>query len=85
MAILLRVVNGTLIAICAACSVPKEGDVYLDDGQHSALSDKFARDFNSMFDLDIPYYPEVALLVEQEESNNENRVWWDKTYGKPGD
>jgi hypothetical protein len=84
MAIRLRRVNGTLIAICAACSVPKSGDIYLDDEAHGALSDKFARDFNEnklWEGGEIPFDSDAVSLVEQEENNNPAREWWDKTYG----
>lgn len=81
MAIRLRVVNGTLVALCAARSMPKEGDIYLDDAAHGALSNKFARDEKEMFGYDIPGADADLDLVEQEESNNPNREWWDKTYG----
>ena len=41
--------NGfSYIALCAAESSPKEGDIYLDDGVHHALSEKFWEDFKSM-------------------------------------
>ena len=33
------------VALCAAKSEPKEGDIYLDDGMHEALSYKFEKDF----------------------------------------
>ncbi len=83
MAIRLRRVNGTLIAICAARSVPKEGDIYLDDEAHTALSSKFARDFNEMFDTKLPTNSaKVHHLVLVEESNNANRGWWEETYGE---
>lgn len=81
MAIRLRRVNGTLIALCAARTVEKEGDIYLDDEVHQALSNKFARDYNDMFDTDLPGVYDDHNLVEQEESNNPAREWWDKTYG----
>lgn len=81
MAIRLRVVNGTLIAICAARSVAKAGDVYLDDGQHHALASKFARDFSESFDLGWEINAGELALVEQEESNNPNRENWDRVFG----
>lgn len=48
MAIRLRKVKGHLVALCAAASVAKPGDIYLDDAQHEALVNKFARD-NTVF------------------------------------
>ncbi len=58
MAIRLRKVNSILVALCAAATEPKKGDVYLDDGQHHALTCKFERDWVSeglfMMDLDGP-------------------------------
>jgi len=43
----LRVIDGVTVALCAARSIPKAGDVYLDDAQHAALASKFAADFAS--------------------------------------
>lgn len=86
MAIRLRIVENRLIAICAARSIPKEGDMYLDDGQHYALMLKFARDFEESLGYDLPKDPIDKQLVEQEESNNPNRLWWEETYNrKKGD
>ena len=45
MAIRLRKVDDTWIALCAVESDPKEGDIYLDDAIHHALAGKFARDW----------------------------------------
>lgn len=81
MAIRLRIVQGKWLAICAARSVAKEGDVYLDDPQHHALFSKCARDDFEMYGIELPYFNENLDLVEQEESNNPNRIWWDETYG----
>lgn len=82
MAIRLRLIEGQgWVALCAARSMPLPGDVYLDDGQHAALSNKFSRDYNSMFDTDLPGVYDDAALVEREESNNPNRTAWDATYG----
>jgi hypothetical protein len=44
MAIRLRMVDGEWVALCAVESDPKEDDIYLDDGQHHALTTKFALD-----------------------------------------
>jgi hypothetical protein len=84
MSIRLRIVNGTLVALCAARSVEKEGDIYLDDGAHHALANKFARDFNEEGWTErgqpVPHDEEHVPPVEAEESNNPNREWWDRTY-----
>jgi hypothetical protein len=45
MAIRIRTVNGVTLALCAAETDPKRGDVYLDDDKHYALTMKFALDF----------------------------------------
>mgnify|MGYP001598312348 CR=1 FL=1 len=42
MAIRLRTVGGTLVALCAAETDPVPCDVYLDDGDHYALAAKFS-------------------------------------------
>ena len=56
-----------------------------------ALDNKFILDFNDMYDIlkyiphgkfkVLDYHPRLFILMEQEESNNENRTWWDKEYG----
>lgn len=82
MSIRIREVDGVTIALCAARSMPKEGDIYLDDAAHHALSIKFDLDFSSMNFMQATYKKSVeARLMEQEESNNTNREWWDRTYG----
>lgn len=83
MAIRLRYIQGEgWLALCAARSVEKEGDVYLDDNQHCALSNKFSRDYSLMFDVGLPGVYDDAEAVEREESNNPNREWWDSVYGE---
>lgn len=82
MAIRLRVVDGYWIAVCAARSVEQPGDIYLHDGLHHALTIKFDLDHCSERQL-APWSadaPEVRLM-EQEESNNPARTWWDQEYG----
>lgn len=84
MSIRVRVVDGCTIAVCAARSVPKPGDLYLDDAVHRALSIKFDLDFASMnFLARPPVYAESeeARLMEREESNNANRTAWEYVYG----
>ena len=48
MAIRIRTINGLTIALCATESEPEEGDIYLDDKTHHALTHKFEYDFRSM-------------------------------------
>ncbi len=45
MAIRLRIVERTWVALCAAETDASEGDVYLDDAQHYAIACKFAREY----------------------------------------
>lgn len=80
MAIRLRSIDGVLVAVCAARSVAKPGDVYLDDGQHMALARKFWLDYP---DCGVVVEPEIAVLTEREESSNPGRTWWDSQYGEP--
>lgn len=83
--------NGEIgvIAICAARSIPKPGDIYLDDAIHHALSIKFSLDFASMGELTSPHAGCVEeALMECEESNNSNRTEWDRGFlgvGRVGD
>lgn len=74
MSIRLRRIDGILVALCAARSVAKPGDTYLDDEQHYALASKFADDWDRRTD-------DAKLLRDAEESNNPNREWWDSVYG----
>ena len=48
MAIRIRKVGETIVAICAALSEAKEGDIYLNDSVHHALVTKFGLDWQSM-------------------------------------
>lgn len=45
MAIRIRIIDGHMVALCAARTKPQKGDIYLDDNVHHALSSKFAMDF----------------------------------------
>jgi len=73
--------EGRLVALCAARSIEKPGDVYLDDEQHHALAEKFRRDFESEGYGDLDLNVEEAELAEAEESNNPAREEWDGTFG----
>jgi hypothetical protein len=79
MSIRIRRIDGHVVALCAARSVEKPGDVYLDDAEHYALSEKFWDDYPQ---LGIPGNPETAKLREQEEENNPNRDNWDMCWGE---
>ena len=48
MAIRIRMKDGKYVALCAAEHEAEKGDLYLNDGMHEALSDKFEVDFGSM-------------------------------------
>jgi hypothetical protein len=89
MSIRLRRTEAGLVALCAARSMPKDGDIYLDDEVHGALALKFRLDFSSE-GIILPYEPSSQpgvwdsrpqiAAIEREESNNSNRDWWDETY-----
>jgi hypothetical protein len=85
MAIRLRRVEGMLIACCAARTVWKPGDVYLDDAAHHALSQKFAADFASEGLMTLGQLDGHAATREREEANNPARRLWDQTYGATTD
>lgn len=84
MSIRIRTVGTVMVAICAARSVAKPGDVYLDDAQHHALVEKFMADFQSEGYNTQPFDAEAAGLREREESNNPAREWWDSVYKSGG-
>ena len=62
MAIRLRVVDGEVIALCAAKTIAQEGDIYLGDNEHYALMCKFAREWDRWND------PVDTVLVNREEA-----------------
>lgn len=77
-----RTDDAGLIAICAARSVEKEGDIYLDDGAHMALAYKFWQDYP---EVQIRPPAEVVAATEREESNNPARDGWDQVYAAVSD
>ena len=62
MAIRIRKIDGYIVALCAAKTKPKKGDVYLDDSIHHALSSKFAMDWNEKW-----AEPILVKLMKKEE------------------
>jgi hypothetical protein len=67
MAIRIRKVNGITVALCAAETDPQEGDIYLDDSVHHALSTKFGLDWESMgFITNPPIDQDVAEAMESQ-------------------
>ena len=47
MSIRIREIKGHIVAVCAAKTKAKEGDIYLNDGAHHALTTKFGVDWVS--------------------------------------
>ena len=68
MAIRIRKINNITIAVCAAKTEAKEGDLYLDDSAHHALSTKFGVDWYSEGLVDDPLADEelVNLMFKEE-------------------
>ncbi len=64
MSIRLRTVNGVRLALCAAETEPEPGDVYLDDGEHEALAEKFERDWRGQT-VDWPTFGHDELAATQ--------------------
>lgn len=70
MAIRIRKVGDTTIALCAAKSRSMPGDLYLDDAVHHALSTKFVLDWYSegiLKDTDSADEVLVPLMKEHEQ------------------
>ena len=68
MSIRIRTVGGVRVALCAARTAPKPGDLYLNDGDHEALSCKFARDYNGNgLGQNLPVENRRAAIMELEE------------------
>lgn len=80
MSIRIRVVDGVMVALCAARSIEKPGDVYLDDAHHHALGEKFREDMQSEGYNTAPHDMVAKALREREESNNPERDSWDKFF-----
>lgn len=56
-----RMPDGWLVALCAAKSKEKEGDLYLDDEIHYALSQKYWRDYDEITIVDEDDMRRAAL------------------------
>jgi hypothetical protein len=54
MAIRIRNIGGSVVALCAAETDPLFGDIYLDDAAHHALSTKFGLDWKEMGFIENP-------------------------------
>ena len=84
MAIRLRRVNGVDVALCAVESDEKEGDIYLHDGWHHALTNKFSLDFNKMhnigldFPLPVDEINEATLESQKVRDSFEVAQAWEK-------
>jgi hypothetical protein len=79
MAIRIRVVDGVTVALCAVESDKMEGDIYLDDGAHHALSSKFGLDFHSMGYLADPRADPIVVAVMESQkvrdAEEEHNKW----------
>ena len=70
MAIRIREIYGEVVALCAAKTKAKDGDIYLDDRAHHALSTKFGVDWVSEGRLkDDVADGIIKELMLEEESN----------------
>jgi len=63
MAIRIRKIKGYVIALCAAKTRAKKGDIYLDDNAHHALTNKFAWDW---YKTEIVDKNMVELMIKEE-------------------
>ena len=69
MSIRIREINGHTVALCAAKTEAKQGDIYLDDNAHHALSTKFGVDWVSEGWLDDDLADDdIKELMLKEES-----------------
>lgn len=74
MAIRIRKINGKTIALCAAETKSKPGDLYLDDSIHHALATKFGLDWYSEGLLDDPLADKNLIkLMKKELNESKNR------------
>jgi uncharacterized protein YuzE len=73
MAIRLRTVNGTRIALCAAETDAMPGDIYLDDSDHYALSAKYADDWQGRT-IDWNYPEHWKLMQSQKKRDAKEEI-----------
>ena len=84
MAIRLRTVNGTRVALCAAETDEQFGDVYLDDGDHYAIAAKYAQDRRGEV-IKTVYPKEWAVMATQKlRDAQEELLKWQLTGGQGG-
>lgn len=79
MAIRIRKVNGIIVALCAAKTKAEDGDIYLNDLIHHALTTKFGLDWHEEGFLDDsmadPILAEITKEIEEYGiSNNTKRM-----------
>lgn len=73
MAIRIRQVDGTTVALCAAKTKTEPDDIYLDDSVHHALSTKFGVDLKSEGFMDNDLADERVKLVMLAIENGDSR------------
>ena len=82
MAIRLRTVSGTRVALCANEFSEIEGDLYLDDADHEALAAKYAHDLHGHTIGAV--YKDAWNVMDSQERNPDDwcpeihRARWDR-------
>lgn len=86
MAIRIRTINGTTVALCAAETDPVDGDIYIDDSAHYALAAKFCLDWQGK-KIDWKYLSIWRIMESQKKRNAEQELikWTDFTKKYSGD
>ena len=76
MAIRIRRIDNITIALCAAETDPKDGDLYLDDAVHYALAAKFCKDWQGRT-INWEYPTEWKLMDTQKlrDAEEEMEKW----------
>jgi len=76
MAIRVRKVNNTIIALCAVESDPQPDDLYLDDGIHYALAAKFMEDWKGETSTGgDPFYVQLMETQKVRDAMEEMDKW----------
>ena len=75
MAIRIRVINGSTVALCAAKTYAKEDDIYLDDSVHHALSTKYGVDWleEGFLKVDLADDKIKKLMLDAENESERNQ------------
>lgn len=75
MSIRIRTVDGLRVALCAAETDAKPGDLYLDDDDHYALAAKFSLDWRGHPEIEYPEHWQAMETQKVRDAKEELHRW----------